>query len=103
MAQQQILSGLVLEEATLTVAEVAHACGAEDEWVLQRVAAGVLTCVAAGPAPRFASRDLQRARRIRALERDFEADPELAAMMADLVDEVERLRTRLLRAGLAPD
>lgn len=103
MTRQQVLTGLVLEEEALTVEEVAHACGAENEWVLQRVATGVLTCVVAGPTPRFASHDLQRARRIRALERDFEADPELAAMVADLIDEVERLRTRLRRAGLSPE
>ncbi|WP_281505704.1 hypothetical protein [Aromatoleum buckelii] len=42
-------------------------------------------------------------RRVRELERAFDADPELAAIVADLVDEVEQLRARLRRAGLPAD
>jgi chaperone modulatory protein CbpM len=34
------------------------------------------------------------------LERDFDAVPELAALVADLVDEIETLRARLRRVGL---
>jgi chaperone modulatory protein CbpM len=34
-------------------------------------------------------------------ERDFEAGPELAALVADLMEEIEALRARLQRAGLA--
>jgi chaperone modulatory protein CbpM len=38
--------------------------------------------------------------RILVLERDFEAIPELAALVADLQEEIETLRKQLLRAGL---
>ncbi len=103
MPQGEIVTGLVLEEASLTVEEVARACGADAQWVAEHVEAGILTCTAREPAPRFASRDLQRARRVLELERVFEADPELAAMVADLIDEVDRLRARLRRAGLSVD
>jgi chaperone modulatory protein CbpM len=37
---------------------------------------------------------------MRALERDFEAQPELAALFVDLLEEVDALRTRLHRVGL---
>jgi len=37
---------------------------------------------------------------MRALERDFNAVPELAALMADLLEEMDLLRLRLRRAGL---
>ncbi len=50
---------------------------------------------------RFTSRDLVRARHIHSMERDFDAVPELAGLVADLLDEVEGLRARLRRAGLA--
>ena len=40
------------------------------------------------------------ARRMRALERDFEAVPELAALVADLLEEMDELRARLRREGL---
>jgi chaperone modulatory protein CbpM len=37
---------------------------------------------------------------MRQVERDFDAAPELAALMADLLEEVDELRTRLRGAGL---
>jgi chaperone modulatory protein CbpM len=103
MTHTDIVAGPLLEEAALDIEELARACGADPDWVVAHVEAGILTCVVTEPAPRFTSRDLQRARRVRSLERTFEADPELAAMVADLIDEVERLRSRLRRAGLSGD
>jgi chaperone modulatory protein CbpM len=49
---------------------------------------------------RFRSGDLNRARRLLALERDFEANEQLAALVIDLGDEIRRLRTRLRVLGL---
>jgi len=43
---------------------------------------------------------LRRVRWMVRLERDFEAVPELAALVVDLQAEIERLRARLDRAGL---
>lgn len=34
------------------------------------------------------------------IERDFDAVPELAALVADLLEEMDELRVRLERAGL---
>jgi chaperone modulatory protein CbpM len=39
-------------------------------------------------------------RQLRAPERDFDAVPELAALVADLLEEIHTLRGRLHRAGL---
>ncbi len=103
MTRQDVLTGLLIEEAALTLEEFARACRADSAWVLARLEAGVLTCTISSPARRFSDRDLQRARRILALERSFDADPELAAMVADLIDEVRRLRVRLRCAGLDVD
>lgn len=98
MAQEsQVFRGAVLEEHTLTVDELARACAVERRWVVMRVEAGLLGTRVQGTAPewRFASADLARARRIAALERDFDANQELAALVADLIEEVQRLRSRL--------
>jgi chaperone modulatory protein CbpM len=37
---------------------------------------------------------------MRQLERDFEAEPELAALVADMLAELDALRVRLRCAGL---
>jgi chaperone modulatory protein CbpM len=36
---------------------------------------------------------------MRQVERDFDAVPELAALMADLLEELDELRARVERAG----
>lgn len=92
----------VLEEARLTVEEVAAGCRVEVEWVIARVRdALVQDLPGTDPAQwRFSGTDLLRLRRIQALEQDFDAAPELAALVADLFEELDRLRARLRRAGL---
>jgi chaperone modulatory protein CbpM len=44
---------------------------------------------------RFRSVDLDRARRLLSIERDFDANEQLAALVIDLGDEIRRLRARL--------
>ncbi|BBL70071.1 chaperone modulator CbpM [Methylogaea oryzae] len=103
MTQEHI--ALSLEETRLTVDELSVSCTVSREWIVQHVQAGVLL---ADPSPDpsgwgFSGRDLLRVRRLYALERDFDANPELAGLVADLFDELERLRGRLRRAGLPVD
>jgi chaperone modulatory protein CbpM len=63
--------------------------------VVQRVEEGYLSASGTGVLHwRFTAAALRRARRLRALERDFDAAPELAALVADLLEEIERLRAR---------
>ncbi len=86
----------------LTLDELVVSCTVSREWVIEHVQAGVLEAdpVVDSTQWRFSSRDLMRARRLSDLERDFDANPELAGLVADLFDELERLRARLHRAGL---
>jgi chaperone modulatory protein CbpM len=96
---------VVLEETPLTLRELAVSCAVSEEWIIRHVEAGVLGAPAE-PDPvqwRFSGPALRRARRLSALERDFDANPELAGLVADLFEELERLRIRLRRAGLGPD
>jgi chaperone modulatory protein CbpM len=102
MRSDEILHAALLEEAALSLEEFARACAAPPDWVRIHVASGALSVSGERPAAwRFGSRELWRARRMRALERDFDADPELAALMADMLEEMARLRRRLRQAGLA--
>jgi chaperone modulatory protein CbpM len=86
-----------LMDLQLTLDELCRAAAVEAAWVTRRVEEGLL------PAPdgsigawRFDTVVVTRVRRMRRVEQDFDAVPELAALVADLQDEIERLR-RLLR------
>ncbi|WP_028602863.1 chaperone modulator CbpM [Ottowia thiooxydans] len=87
----------VLEDEALTVQDIAHGVRMEPEWVITHVEAGVFQpCAGQVTAEwRFASTTLRRARRIAQLEHSFDADPQLAALAADLMEEVADLRQRL--------
>lgn len=100
MTPEEILIADVIDEAMLTLDELARACSVEPRWVELRVEAGLLDCAPGAPGPwRFASAQLARARRMAALERDFDANEELAALVVDLIEEVQQLRARLKAAG----
>jgi chaperone modulatory protein CbpM len=49
---------------------------------------------------RFSSASLLRVKRILLLERDFDAVPELAALVADMQEEIAKLKRRPLCAGI---
>jgi chaperone modulatory protein CbpM len=104
MPQDDILTGVVLDEVALTVEDLARACAVEPQWVVERAEAGLLCSASVKSVEwRFVSADLARARRLAALERDFDANQELAALVVDLIEEVGRLRGRLRAAGLTVD
>lgn len=97
MKTNDALKGSLLEEAALDVEELASACGVAPEWVVERVQAGLLSCSSTGTEMRFASAQLVRARRMATTEQWFDANQELAALVADLIEEIEQLRRRLPR------
>lgn len=100
MREEDVLIGTLLSESWLTLEQVAAACDVEAEWLLSRLEAGLFPhAESVGGTWRFAEEAIRRARRMRALERDFDAVPELAALVADLMEETERLRRRLRCLG----
>jgi chaperone modulatory protein CbpM len=96
------LKGVLLDEVALTIDELARACGVEPEWVVQRVSAGILggQLDVQVTSWRFRSGDLLRARRLVRVERDLDANEDVAALVVDLSDEVRRLRARLHALGI---
>lgn len=102
------IAAVLLDDAALDLHELARACGVEPDWVVRHVCDGLLGAddiAALGLDEsvrvhwRFRSADLRRARRLVNLERDLDANEEIAALVLDLADEVRRLRTRLLVLG----
>jgi chaperone modulatory protein CbpM len=90
----------VLEDSGLTLQQLAAICAVEPEWVTKHIEEGLLSPLQQQSEWRFSSAHLVRVRRIVSLERNFEALPELAALVADMQEEIDELRRRLRRAGL---
>jgi chaperone modulatory protein CbpM len=103
MPMEEIVEAVPLERQALTLDELARACEVEPEWVVQHVQSGILLGagqIASVESLQFTSVDLGRARRLAQLERVFDADENLAALVVDLCDEVHRLKSRLRAAGM---
>jgi len=101
MDETDILIGSVMEDAWLTLEQIAAACTADPEWLAQRLDEGCFpNAESVAGVWRFSTGAILRARRMRQFERDFDAAPELAALIADLLEESDALRARLHRAGL---
>lgn len=95
----------LLDEAAMDTATLARACRQSADWVHARVVAGILAPdqgVSAQSAAsstvtqwRFSCTTIVRARRVAQLEHMYEADPQLAALTVDLMEEVLELRRKV--------
>jgi chaperone modulatory protein CbpM len=110
MQDNQTPTGMLLDDVLLTLEELARAVDVEPDWVVRHVHAGVLGGEAHDPGLhvasvqvtswRFRGNDLRRARRLLGVERDFDANEQLAALVVDMSDEIRRLRARLHALGI---
>lgn len=91
----------ILEDACLSLEQLCAACALEQDWLVRRVQEGLIPVTGTVIAEwRFSTAHLARARRMREIERSFDAAPELAALVADMLEEMDALRARLRREGL---
>ena len=96
MREEDVLIGSLMEETWMTLEQMAAACTVEPEWLSRHIEEGLFSGVeSVAGVWRLSSCGLLRARRMHELERNFDAVPELAALVVDLIEEVETLRTRL--------
>lgn len=101
MREEDVLIGSLVEDCWMTLEQLAAACSVEPEWLVRHVDEGLFPgAVGTAGTWRFSSGSLQRARRMRDLESSFDAVPELAALVADLLEEMDEMRGRLRGAGL---
>ena len=93
---QPYIIATVMEDSWLTLDQFARICRVEPAWLQHRLDEGLFPyaeCVAG--TWRFSNRCIMRAQRMYQLERDFDAVPELSALIADLQEEMETLRYQL--------
>lgn len=96
MTREQELQGVIIDRhLRLTVEELCRACGASREVVVEMVEEGVIEPTArSGEEWIFHGETLLRARRALRLVRDLRVNWPGAALALDLLDEIDRLRTR---------
>lgn len=102
MSTALVVQGVIVEQSLhFSLGELCRACNAEAEQLLSLVEEGVLEPAGSGPEDwRFAGPSLRRAHAALRLSRDLELSPAATALVLDLLDENEALRSRLRRAGL---
>lgn len=84
----------------LTLEQLCSVCALEREWLVVRVRDGLIPAVGNTDIEwRFTTTTLSRVRRMREIERTYDAAPELAALVADMLEELDTLRARLRRTG----
>jgi chaperone modulatory protein CbpM len=92
-----LLDGCILEdEAAISLAELCSACSVHAEYIIALVDEGILEpeCADSG-AWRFAGASLKRTRMVIHLERDLGVNIAGAALVLDLMDELQGLRAQL--------
>lgn len=98
MHHSEIIISTVVEKADLTLEQLASLCAVKPDWVLQHIEEGLIRSVKLENGDqRFNVTELTRAKRILAIEQNFDAVPELAALVADMQEEMEELRRQLER------
>lgn len=94
--QPPSISGLIVEETTLTLDEFCSACAVERDWIVVLVNEGILEPIGHKQSQwQFSGISLHRARTAIRLERDLGVNPAGAALVLDLLEEIASLRARL--------
>lgn len=95
MIMNKCLAGLLLdEECTLTLGELCRACMVSAEWIVELVDEGILEPAGQDIAHwRFSGPSLQRALIVMRLQRDLAINLAGAALVLDLMEEIETLRS----------
>ena len=91
---------VVEEEVQLTVDELCRACRAHSDELQALIEEGILTPSGDDPAQwLFRGDSLRRGRAALRLMRDLELNPSAVALVLDLLDEIEALKSQLRQRG----
>ena len=100
---KQTLSGLILDEDCLfSLDEMSNACCVHTEYIIELVDEGIVEPMQQQREQQqwsFTGKSLLRARKARRLQRDLGINLAGAAVVLDMMEEIERLREQLRRLG----
>jgi chaperone modulatory protein CbpM len=98
-----VIDAVVVEQdLRFTLADLCRACAADPSTIIALVEEGLLQPDGTGPANwQFDGRALPRARTAVRLAADLRLSVEATVLAVELLDEIQTLRARLRRAGLA--
>lgn len=97
MVKEEIITGIVVDENTeFTLVELSEACGRPAEWLLELVDEGVIEPIGKEQRYwRFSGTCLRRVQIVQRLEADLGVNLPGAALVLELLEEVEQLRKKL--------
>jgi len=100
--QRTAIEAVVIErDLRFTFVDLCRVCAAEPSFIAALVEEGLLRPSGSGPDDwQFEGAALARARTARRLARDLQLGVDAVALVFELLDEIETLKTRLRRAGL---
>ena len=88
------------DDACLTLEQLCSVCALERDWLVVRVREGLIPATGTTDTEwRFTTTTLSRVRRMCEIERTYDAAPELAALVADMLEEIDALRARQRRGA----
>jgi chaperone modulatory protein CbpM len=95
--QQNIVIGVLLDEAAeLSLGELSRACMVHADWIIELVDEGILEPSGEDIAQwRFSGSSLTRALTVIRLQQDLDINLSGAALVLELLDEIDSLRSRL--------
>jgi len=98
---KQTLTGLILdEECSFSLDELSDACSVRTEYIIELVEEGIIEPLESRRDQQywyFSGENLLRARKARRLQRDLGINLAGAALVLDLMEEVEQLHQQLRR------
>ncbi len=95
-----ISSEIIEMGAACTIEELCLVCNVEAEWISELVEHAVIEPIAeTGPNWKFASLSIVRVAKAKRLKHDLSLNTPGVALALDLLDEIEKLRSRLKTLG----
>lgn len=99
----ETLEGLILDEdSRFTLDELTRACSVRTEYIIELIEQGIVEPLEEQREQQcwtFTGRSLVRARKARRLQRDLGINLAGAALVLELMEEIDQLRERLQRTG----